>query len=234
MALINCPQCGKQVSDKAPKCPHCGLDMTVPNTPPKEETSIQEENPKKPRKVWPVVAIVVGCIALVAVALWFFVFHDNQKANEAQTHETPRESSVFPYSTHFTGSIGAEGSMTIDGFGGGFYSYDNNGTILTRSIKVKSYDKNTGRLLIESFDKSSNYVGLFDGYTRNDDSYSGTFTNYKGGTVEFRLFAESESDYATYSAFDYLMSKDASSYLFTKSDISSLSPQELSYLRNQI
>lgn len=146
----------------------------------------------------------------------------------------PRNVVTFPYNTYFVGTIGSKGSMTIDGNGGGSYTYDLNGTPLTRNIKLKSYDRPSGHLLIESFDKSGNYVGLFDGYTRNDNSYSGTFTNYKGGTVEFRLFAENESDYATYSAFDYLMSKDASSYLFTKSDISSLSPQELSYLRNQI
>lgn len=197
MALINCPQCGKQVSDKARKCPHCGLDMTVSYAPSKEETVIQEGSPKKPRKVWPVVAIVVGCIAIVATALWLFVFHDTQKANKAPTHEMPRESKVFPYNTHFTGSIGAEGNMTIDGYGKGSYSYNNNGTTLTRNIKVKSYDKNTGHLLIESFDKSSNYVGLFDGYTRNNNSYSGTFTNYKGGTVEFQLGTNSVSNQVT-------------------------------------
>ena len=202
MALINCPQCGKQVSDKALKCPHCGLDMTVSYIPPKEETAIREESQKKPRKVWPVVAIVVGCIALVAVASWFFVFHDTQKANEDPAHETPKESTAFPYSTHFTGNIGAEGSMTIDGYGGGFYSYDNNGAILTKSIKVKSYDKNTGHLLIESYDKSGNYVGLFDGYTRNDNSYSGTFTNYIGGKLEFQLNAEPRSDDKSTSTVD--------------------------------
>jgi predicted amidophosphoribosyltransferase len=25
MALINCPECAKQISDKATACPHCGL-----------------------------------------------------------------------------------------------------------------------------------------------------------------------------------------------------------------
>lgn len=25
MALIKCPECGQQISDKADKCPHCGL-----------------------------------------------------------------------------------------------------------------------------------------------------------------------------------------------------------------
>lgn len=28
MALISCPKCGKQISDKAVKCPHCGVDLT--------------------------------------------------------------------------------------------------------------------------------------------------------------------------------------------------------------
>ena len=41
MALINCPKCGKQISDKARKCPHCSLNMMFPYTPPKAE--LQEE-----------------------------------------------------------------------------------------------------------------------------------------------------------------------------------------------
>ena len=27
MALINCPECGHQVSDKAPTCPSCGVEI---------------------------------------------------------------------------------------------------------------------------------------------------------------------------------------------------------------
>ena len=27
MALIDCPECGKQVSDSAPSCPHCGYQL---------------------------------------------------------------------------------------------------------------------------------------------------------------------------------------------------------------
>ena len=34
MALINCPECGKDISDKAPSCPNCGLPLK-----PKEEQS---------------------------------------------------------------------------------------------------------------------------------------------------------------------------------------------------
>lgn len=32
MAIINCPECGKEISDKANSCPHCGLPL-IQNTP---------------------------------------------------------------------------------------------------------------------------------------------------------------------------------------------------------
>lgn len=33
MALINCPECGGRVSDKAKACPHCGYAVAVPRCP---------------------------------------------------------------------------------------------------------------------------------------------------------------------------------------------------------
>ena len=29
MALIKCSECGKQISDKAKKCPHCGANNKI-------------------------------------------------------------------------------------------------------------------------------------------------------------------------------------------------------------
>lgn len=45
MALIICPKCGKKVSDKAEKCPHCGClkDELLESAKPVEEKEIQEE-----------------------------------------------------------------------------------------------------------------------------------------------------------------------------------------------
>ena len=103
------------------------------------------------------------------------------------TSSSSESTTAFPYDTYFTGTIGSQGSMTIDRNGGGSYSYDLNGKPLTRNIRLKSYDKASGHLIIESYDKSGKYIGQFDGYTNNDNSYSGTFTNYKGGTVRFQL-----------------------------------------------
>ncbi len=39
MALIPCPECQKDVSTRAPACPHCGCPLTEPVSPPPEEAN---------------------------------------------------------------------------------------------------------------------------------------------------------------------------------------------------
>ncbi|WP_462321298.1 zinc ribbon domain-containing protein [Halochromatium sp.] len=34
MALIDCPECGRQVSDRAPTCPQCGVPIAIPASAP--------------------------------------------------------------------------------------------------------------------------------------------------------------------------------------------------------
>ncbi len=114
-------------------------------------------------------------------------YSSQQTIASSSEKREPGNNIAFPYNTYFTGTIGSNGSMTIDRDGGGSYTYDLNGTPLTRNIKLKSYDKPSKHLIIESYDKKGKYIGQFDGYTSNDNSYSGTFTNYKGGTVKFQL-----------------------------------------------
>lgn len=36
MALINCPECGKQISDKVKACPHCGYPFEEQQTSPND------------------------------------------------------------------------------------------------------------------------------------------------------------------------------------------------------
>ena len=33
MAIIKCPECGRQISDKAPTCPSCGVEIAGKITP---------------------------------------------------------------------------------------------------------------------------------------------------------------------------------------------------------
>ena len=94
MALINCPQCGKQVSDKAAKCPHCGWILTKLQA----EVTASEQNVTtapivKQRKKWPVFVIIGFCLVAMSTALWFFVINDtkgNKKdvVENAETNNT--------------------------------------------------------------------------------------------------------------------------------------------------
>ena len=54
MALIKCPECGREITDQSKQCIHCGYDIK------------QSKNKKKP---WIVVIVVVAMIAFIIPAL---------------------------------------------------------------------------------------------------------------------------------------------------------------------
>ena len=64
MALIKCPECEREISDKAASCPHCGMPIwaeTEANEPKREEYVAK----KAPRKYAVVAIIAVVLIAIV-------------------------------------------------------------------------------------------------------------------------------------------------------------------------
>ena len=67
MALIKCPECGKQVSDKAPTCPSCGspIDTTI----------------RCPKCGSADTKVISGTSKVVSVALWG-VFAANKVINK--------------------------------------------------------------------------------------------------------------------------------------------------------
>ena len=94
MALINCPQCGKQVSDKAAKCPHCGWDFTAQSS--QSETRVSESEAiattiEKHRKKWPTFVVIGICLFAVFAALWFFVINDSRGNNIDVVENTKTE-----------------------------------------------------------------------------------------------------------------------------------------------
>ena len=159
--MKKCPKCKREIEEGSAFCEYCGHQL---------------KRSKKP--LWITLA---ASVALIGVILIVISLTGHSSPSESQT------STGFPYNTYFTGTIGSNGSLVIDSQGGGSYTYDLNGRPITRSIRLKTYNKDTGRLLIEGYDTSGAYIGLFDGVVVNEYSYSGTFSNYKGGSVEFRL-----------------------------------------------
>ena len=69
MALIKCKECGREISDKASVCPHCGCPVELDDAGQEsefddtEQEGMAEEEPKK-RKVWfwllPLIIVLIG------------------------------------------------------------------------------------------------------------------------------------------------------------------------------
>ena len=88
MALIQCPECGKEVSDKVKACPHCGYPMEETsqqsNTPqPVEVTAINlsSKDPGKTKRI--VIGIVAALCVVLAVVIVVFVNKANAKKQAA-------------------------------------------------------------------------------------------------------------------------------------------------------
>lgn len=70
MSLMNCPECGKEVSNEAKLCPNCGHPI--------------KENAKKPKWIW-AIAIICGIIALFVLVS---AFTDLRKSAAGKKEDT--------------------------------------------------------------------------------------------------------------------------------------------------
>jgi hypothetical protein len=75
MALTQCPECDKQISDKATSCPHCGAPASPASMP-------SSAAPKPPKKKTPPATWVV--VAFLAVLLFWYMPKTQREANLPQ------------------------------------------------------------------------------------------------------------------------------------------------------
>lgn len=80
MALINCPECGKEISDQAPKCIHCGFVLNQAAPVVKEKPSFSKY--KKPLIVIAAVLVVIA-VGVVVYLTNFTVSAKYDKATRA-------------------------------------------------------------------------------------------------------------------------------------------------------
>lgn len=98
MALIKCPECGKEVSDKAKACPNCGcpidegksreiengnIEKNTNNETKKDDMEYTDNSEKKIKKGK--VKIIVGVITLIVLAgvIYYFVTANSREYKEA-------------------------------------------------------------------------------------------------------------------------------------------------------
>ena len=95
MALIKCPECGKEISDKAERCPKCGYLLR------KNEMSDIEEHgvtrrPQMKKTVIIIICSVIMLVIVVGVGISQFVFNKKEKDTEVpKLHNIPTELSYL-------------------------------------------------------------------------------------------------------------------------------------------
>ncbi len=70
MALINCPECNKEISDKAVSCPHCGYIV-------EKQPKVKQKNTGKIKRL--VIFIFLFFIIVIGFISIFFVFNLNSR-----------------------------------------------------------------------------------------------------------------------------------------------------------
>lgn len=74
MALVSCPECGKEISDAARSCPHCGHPIQEPQP---------QDSPPVPRKSKRPIIIAACALVLVAVVGVFVGVQQKQSSDRA-------------------------------------------------------------------------------------------------------------------------------------------------------
>lgn len=77
MALINCPECGREISEMAKSCPHCGCPIQKPtenkgsNSKPKKTHNSENRNekPKKKGSCLKIILIVLAALMVLIVLI---------------------------------------------------------------------------------------------------------------------------------------------------------------------
>ena len=75
MALIKCPECGKDVSDRAPACIHCGCPLSeIKNVKIDAIQSSPKSGTENANSMWPVKLFVKVGIIVTAVVVFLLIF----------------------------------------------------------------------------------------------------------------------------------------------------------------
>ena len=75
MALIHCPECDKEISDKAQTCPHCGYELhsVLPPAPKKSDLSEKKTNTMMGIAfIITGIVVIIGSLFLVAFIIGIF------------------------------------------------------------------------------------------------------------------------------------------------------------------
>ena len=157
MALIKCPECGKEISDKSPKCVNCGYPLT--------EGSKEQKN-NKHKKIFLIIALFIICV-LISIVIIFSISNkvttENQDISTATNVETTYDK-LSPLDKKF-----------FDTFIKGINTFYNPKSVIIKYIYGFDSD---GNHMVDSYDITVSAENQMGGHSEED------YTVYSDGTIK--------------------------------------------------
>lgn len=97
MALIYCSKCGKQISDKAPACPHCGMSRVPVNAGVQSNGSAQQAAAKSSNKTVIIVGAIVSVLIIALIVVLLIVFGGGNSSSQNNIPAVPISTEVNSY-----------------------------------------------------------------------------------------------------------------------------------------
>ena len=93
MALVNCPECNKEVSDSALSCPHCGFQLR------EEEVQTVKNQVKKPKKKSN--GCLIWLIIIAAAIAFFYIIGSNDDSSSSSSSPSTNKFLAYNYAKDF-------------------------------------------------------------------------------------------------------------------------------------
>ena len=170
MALISCPECGKEVSDQAPNCPNCGIIIKTT-----EPVASEVQNYPKPKskKIIPIVVIVA-----ILVCTGIFVAFQSLNRSEIEFY------SLFPEVPTVNNIIKDLESYSITK--AGTVRYSHKALTETDLDNYRNYIARNGFTATQTRDNSDSIISLLIKQYYFDFESNKTGTKYYAALVDLR------------------------------------------------
>ena len=120
MALIKCPECGKELSDKARTCVQCGYVLNDDNNTPEQSNTMEQssttEKTNATNKKKGVLVIAIACMVLVAAFVVIMLVRSDKSGNtdnSGKSEETTEELTISPEVEGLIKSIDSIGEVSF-------------------------------------------------------------------------------------------------------------------------
>jgi len=185
MALIKCPECSKEISDKVKNCPHCGYPLKeMDEDAQKVEVSsinLKSKNPKKTKKV------IVGIIILLVLVVGIVYVINYQQAKAEEQAALELEEKQRQERNEYIDDLQSVSVLMLDGASEAEGLLNLTARVWFNSI-YKESDQETNKYTV------TEYYYEEDKYSYSDYKFEDDFNNSL-----YKLYNDSETEKTLYS-----------------------------------